>query len=404
MCTKSTRKIECKAHILIKEYCLYPEYEVNNAYIEVSELRMLKKAKHQEIIQAFHEGVPIQKESRFYVSLPTNAAHNGVHLTGKAAGMTQRVDPMVSKFIEEIVREGTTDVGTIQKLLKSRISMELKDFPPDALDRAFNPNRDDIRNHIHLAIKAIELSKFDQENLRKKVEKEESIITRKQYFRPFIKKETDTSEACEQFSQKLIWIHQEEWQQKLCLKYGNTISLIDATYKTTKYDLPLFFVCVRTNVGYCVVAEFVIQDETTQQILEALAILRGWNAEWNPPFFLCDYSEAEISALEQAFPGVTVYICDFHREQAWVRWVRAHKNGLTKEEGETLLDLLRDCAWAEGGDEVNLMKVDEMYRKAVNRLKDSAVWKRHGNVQKWLTSTWLCIPHVIETFVYLFIL
>ena len=101
---------------------------------------------------------------------------------------------------------------------------------------------------------------------------------------------------------------------------------------------------------------------------------------------------------------MTVYICDFHREQAWVRWVRAHKNGLTKKEGEILLDLLRDCAWAEGGDEVNLMKVDEMYRKAVNRLKDSAVWKRHGNVQKWLTSTWLCIPHVIETFVYLFIL
>ena len=106
---------------------------------------------------------------------------------------------------------------------------------------------------------------------------------------------------------------------RVYLKYGNTISLIDATYKTTRYDLPLFFICVRTNVGYCVVAEFVIQDETTQQILETLAILRGWNAEWNPPFFLCDYSEAEISALEQAFPGIRVYICDFHREQAWIR-------------------------------------------------------------------------------------
>ena len=91
LCTKSTRKIGCKAHILIKEYCLYPEYEVNNANIKVNELRMLKKAKHQEIIQAFHEGVPIQKESRFYVSLPTIAAHNGVHLTGKAAGMTQLI-------------------------------------------------------------------------------------------------------------------------------------------------------------------------------------------------------------------------------------------------------------------------------------------------------------------------
>ena len=58
------------------------------------------------------------------------------------------------------------------------------------------------------------------------------------------------------------------------------------------------------------------------------------------------------------------------------------------------MDLLRDCAWAEGGDEVNMMKVDEMYRKAVKQLKDLPVWKQHDNVQKWLTSTWLGIPHV----------
>jgi hypothetical protein len=54
----------------------------------------------------------------------------------------------------------------------------------------------------------------------------------------------------DQFSQTLLWIHQEEWQQNLMIRYGNTMSLIDATYKTTKYDLPLFFVTVRTNIGY----------------------------------------------------------------------------------------------------------------------------------------------------------
>ena len=42
------------------------------------------------------------------------------------------------------------------------------------------------------------------------------------------------------------------------------MSLIDATYKTTKYDLPLFFVTVRTNVGYKVVAHFIVQSETTE--------------------------------------------------------------------------------------------------------------------------------------------
>ena len=40
----------------------------------------------------------------------------------------------------------------------------------------------------------------------------------------------------------LIWIHQQKWQIDLLLKHGNTISLIDAKHKTTRYELPLFFV------------------------------------------------------------------------------------------------------------------------------------------------------------------
>ena len=45
-------------------------------------------------------------------------------------------------------------------------------------------------------------------------------------------------------------------------KNGNMISLLDATYKAIKYELPLFFLSVMTNVGYSVVAEFLIQFET----------------------------------------------------------------------------------------------------------------------------------------------
>ena len=48
--------------------------------------------------------------------------------------------------------------------------------------------------------------------------------------------------------------------------YGNCVTLIDVMYKTMRYDLPLFFICVRTNVGYCVAAEFIIQCETAEVI------------------------------------------------------------------------------------------------------------------------------------------
>jgi len=58
------------------------------------------------------------------------------------------------------------------------------------------------------------------------------------------------------------------------MRYGNEICLLDATYKTSRYALPLFFVCVRTNVNYIVVTSFIEQSETTAAVAEALEILK----------------------------------------------------------------------------------------------------------------------------------
>ena len=55
---------------------------------------------------------------------------------------------------------------------------------------------------------------------------------------------------------------------------------------------------------------------------------------------MSDYSEAEFVAVEQVFPSTHLYICDFHREQAWEWCTKDHKHGLTKEDGEKVLDLL----------------------------------------------------------------
>ena len=78
------------------------------------------------------------------------------------------------------------------------------------------------------------------------------------------------------FQQTLLYVHQEPWQQELMVKYGNTIS-----YKTTKIELALFFVAVKTNVGYAAVADFVLQSETAEQIAEALQIPSSWNPNGN---------------------------------------------------------------------------------------------------------------------------
>ena len=69
----------------------------------------------------------------------------------------------------------------------------------------------------------------------------------------------------------------------LLVKFGNTITLIDATYKTTKYEIALFFLC------YVVVSEFVASSESAEEIAEALFILKDWNSDWNPTYYLLLY-------------------------------------------------------------------------------------------------------------------
>ena len=98
-------------------------------------------------------------------------------------------------------------------------------------------------------------------------------------------------------------MHQNADQKRLLNRYGNEICLLDATYKTTKYSIPLFFLAVKTNVDYQVVGSFAVQDETTEAISEALSVLKNWNPRWKPKFFMVDNCEEEINAIESHFPG-----------------------------------------------------------------------------------------------------
>ena len=93
----------------------------------------------------------------------------------------------------------------------------------------------------------------------------------------------------------LFFVHQSKDQRRLLERYGNDICMLDATYKTTRYSLPLFFVVVKTNVDYQIVGSFVVQSETTDTIFEALSVLKSWNQKWNPSCFMVDYSEEEMS-------------------------------------------------------------------------------------------------------------
>ena len=143
--------------------------------------------------------------------------------------------------------------------------------------------------------------------------------------------------------------------------------------------------------------------------MEALEILKQWNPKWKAKYFMCDYSEAELLALKKCFTTTKVFLCDFHREQAWERWVKDHKHGLSKQEHEELLSLLRRCANAPASRSIHretneqtpaeeqdnsVLQQDSQagYEFAIADPKSSNVWKDNQDVQTWLSIYWLSIP------------
>ena len=61
---------------------------------------------------------------------------------------------------------------------------------------------------------------------------------------------------------------------KVKIKVARQTKKKELTNYGTSYALPLFFLCIKTNVDYCVVGSFVVQRETRRAIAEALSVLR----------------------------------------------------------------------------------------------------------------------------------
>ena len=49
---------------------------------------------------------------------------------------------------------------------------------------------------------------------------------------------------------KLVFVYQSLQMKRLYRLYAPSLLLLDATYKTTKYTVPLFFAVVKTNVNF----------------------------------------------------------------------------------------------------------------------------------------------------------
>ena len=390
---QGTRKLNCPAVIQIRGINVFPQpsYEVKqSSHQTANSLKMAKQRVLQRLKHA-SKTTNIPTTPRYYVKIPMCGEHKG-HPIGISATINHCVDRRIISNIYELVQKGVTRPEEVRRCLDEFVERELfanvsPEERPKKSSRKFYPTRQDLRNHITKAIAASKYCKDDQESLRRKVEEWKANGTGKFLYRP---KGQDVNSSDNALHQKFIFVHQEVWQQRLLNRYGSELALLDATYKTTKYALPLFFLCVHTNVGYKVAAEFICENEDAESIAEALQIIKSWNVGWSPSFFMVDFSTAEINAIENEFPTARVYICDFHRNQAWNRWVRSGRSGLDSKQQEILLSLLQRLAKA---------REHSRYEAALGKLRKSSVYTHHSNVQEYVENVWMtCVKRWAQVF------
>jgi len=83
--------------------------------------------------------------------------------------------------------------------------------------------------------------------------------------------------------------------------------------------------------------------------------------------------------LKYLFLDTTTYICDFHREQCWERWLRKADNGLHHQR-EEVLSLLRDVARSA---------TEDVFNTNLKSLKASELWMSNPHLRNWFEKTWL---------------
>jgi len=111
---------------------------------------------------------------------------------------------------------------------------------------------------------------------------------------------------------------------------------------------------------------------------EALNVFKSWNSNWTPLYFIVDFSEVEIQAITEVFKCL-IYICDFHRVQAWNRWFKKRANIVSKEDAVVLLTFFKKLANSKTEEEYCIIEKD---------MHTSDVWKRNKKAQAYYLGTW----------------
>lgn len=217
--------------------------------------------------------------------------------------MKAPTDSRVVDHVNKMVDEGVQNVSEMQRHVNIFVKqIFVNQSLPKAINRRFYPSRADLRQMIYRRRCSNLKGLLDQESVLQKIGNWSSNHPEDFWFYRM-----STSSAVEDEdvdgSTKLLLVHQTEWQRKLLLRYGQDLVFLDATYKTSKYAIPLYFLCIHSNCGYIVVAVLSMENEDSTSLAEGLKLLSEKVPSWNPRAFMIDASEMEFNAIHSIFPG-----------------------------------------------------------------------------------------------------
>ncbi|KAH8025013.1 hypothetical protein HPB51_002427 [Rhipicephalus microplus] len=330
------------------------------------------------------------------VPQPCGQTREGRLKADKAKELQEALDAeqqTVAKETRMLAREGITSVSDVKKCLHYYVHDVIfaNKKKPDSSCRAFFPTHRDISNQIQAVLKKDRFSTVDQESARILIEKirgeqpESSVVYRPYAARSFVgSSDSDNVEEgiASECEDTLLFCFQTKFMRSMLKKYGGSVVCLDATHKTSDYALPLFLLVVKTPSGYTPAGVFVIQFETAHCIAEALDVFKQWCDNWFPQYWMVDYSKAEISAIKQVFPESQISICDFHRLQAWQRWLRRKENNIS--DPDEALRLMKHVASASNQHD---------FDKAVEVLVDSEYWKNE-RFRSYIEEVWLSVKEL----------
>jgi hypothetical protein len=145
------------------------------------------------------------------------------------------------------------------------------------------------------------------------------------------------------------------------------ILLLDCTYKTNKFDMPLLNILGVDNMGYSFSVGFCFLDQEVEENYdEAIRHLRSlFNHGIWPSVIATDCEAALITAIDRHFPAIRTkrVLCYWHISKCILTNCKANFN--TAERWEEFIQGFRDVVYA---------KTEDEYTDILNEFKDDFYW------------------------------